>query len=111
MMKLMDLDTQTTEEMVMIIDADKLAQGIKMLTDTLERHIVTITFTKADGSERVMRCTKKLAAIPENRRPTPVVEEVHHDNDPQLFRVYDLEKDGWRSFYYTTIKTMNIEDN
>ena len=106
-----DLDVQTAEEIAMVIDTDKMVQGIQMLNDTLERHIVTLTFTKADGSDRTMKCTKNFRYVPIENQPVPLPEGVEKAimQDTQLFKVYDLEKHGWRSFYYTTVKTMKVE--
>ena len=100
----------------MIIDVEKLQIGIGLLRKYLTEGIVTVTFTKKDGTERVMRCTQKADYIPDDKKPKPheapsnTMESIEpvKEHDPQLFKVWDLEVKGWRSFRYTTIKTMYI---
>lgn len=55
----------------------------------------TVTFTKKDGTERVMNCT-----LQEEQLPVVVLKE---DSKPRKesttsLRVFDLEKNEWRSF-------------
>ena len=70
---------------------------------------VKVVFTKKDGSERTMICTKDSALIPEQHRPkqgsdsaTPAKKTPDH-----LLSVYDLEAKGWRSF--TIAKVISID--
>lgn len=65
------------------------------LKDALHTGEVSVTFTKADGSKRVMRCTQNAAMIPEDK--LPIGNSVHY-KDPDLFKVFDLDKQDWRSF-------------
>lgn len=104
----------------MILDAGKLDMGIAMLTESLRHDILVVTFTKKDGTERVMRCTKKLELIPTEFHPKPAstfstdmqIEQAKpiHQRDPQVITAFDLEKNAWRSFRYTTIKTLMVAD-
>jgi len=66
---------------------------------------VTVTFTKKDGTERVMNCTLKPELLPEAK---PVVEgkEPRKESTTSI-RVYDLEKQEWRSF--TTKNVTRVE--
>lgn len=52
-----------------------------------------VKFTKVDGSVRCMRCT--LKDIPTEFQPNSKVISKEDDN---LLKVFDLEKNGWRSF-------------
>lgn len=102
----------------MIIDADLIQVGVDMLTRYLYEGHVTVVFTKVDGSTRTMTCTKQLALIPENKHPkqantTPRVITQAKDvvvRDPQLITVFDVEKQDWRSFRYTTLKDIKFPD-
>ena len=96
----------------MILDADKLEIGIDMLTDYLSRDIMVVVFTKKDGSERVMRCTQNMALIPTENHPIPKLpsDTQVDEGDPQLFKVFDMDKKGWRSFRYTTIKRLEVDN-
>lgn len=67
----------------------------------------TITFTKIDGSERVMKCTLEPDKLPKS--------EIKEDATPRPFststkalRVFDLEKNEWRSFTIKNIKSVNF---
>jgi hypothetical protein len=68
------------------------------LTKRLQNHLMTITFTKVDGTERVMKCTLLAHFLPEeyrNKVPLPLVEG---DPVPATISVWDIEAAGWRSF-------------
>ena len=104
----------------MIINADLLAKGIEMLNTYLTEGAVTVNFTKQDGKDRTMRCTRDMRLIPFEKQPKPktvkvtdgdlsyTYVELPKEHDPQLFKVWDLDKQAWRSFRYTTIKSMAI---
>lgn len=64
---------------------------------------VRIVFTKADGSERVMRATKNPSLIPQEDRDT----ESSRPAPTEACRVYDLELDAWRSFRYDRLIEMS----
>jgi hypothetical protein len=63
---------------------------------------VTVSFTKKDGTDRDMLCTLIESKIPEDMKPKT---EGTKASDSTL-RVFDLEKQGWRSFQWDTIKTV-----
>ena len=77
----------------------------------LQNSEVTVTFTKADGTDRDMLCTLDGSRIPvtpvkpvsvdglvrESRRPKKAP-------DPHSIRVFDLEKQEWRSFRFERLK-------
>lgn len=76
-----DLDT--------MIELRKLA-----LTKLLHDAVVDLTFKKKDGSDRRMVCTK-------NEQIRPVYEgttDQHKTPNENQFRVWDLDKEEWRSF-------------
>lgn len=64
---------------------------------------VRIVFTKADGSERVMRATKNPSLIPQEDRDT----ESSRPAPTEACRVYDLDLDAWRSFRYDRLIEMS----
>jgi hypothetical protein len=59
---------------------------------------VEVIFTKADGSTREMRCTTDMARIPEDKQPAGTSKVADSRHDPKLFKVFDLDKQDWRSF-------------
>jgi hypothetical protein len=55
---------------------------------------ITVTFTKKDGTERVMLCTRNMAAIPDDKHPKGSGKE----KAAHLIVAFDLDKGEWRSF-------------
>jgi len=72
------------------------------LIEKLQNGKVVVTFTKKDGTERVMKCTLHDSLI-----GIPLTEggSVRKPNDDVL-AVWDLEKNGWRSFRLDSIKNV-----
>jgi hypothetical protein len=94
----------------MIIDADRLAGGIDALNQYLTEGVITVAFVKKDGTDRAMKCTKRMDLIPEANHPKPKLPtDLAEVFDPQLFKVWDIDKQGWRSFRYTTVKTIALD--
>lgn len=81
------------------------------LETLLRQETVEIIFTKADGSERVMRCTKNshiidegLALLKEKQKseeltPTSTLTKTKNsDNKSGTLVVWDVDVGNWRSF-------------
>lgn len=66
------------------------------LNTALHEGVITVLFTKKDGSEREMTCTRKYETIPEAHRPTG--DSPPRIENPDVLKVYDTENEGWRSF-------------
>lgn len=60
-----------------------------------------ITFTKADGTERVMRCTLNEDQIPLNKIP----KDSSRPSSETTQRVFDLDLQEWRSFKWENVKS------
>lgn len=71
------------------------------LIEALGKGVVTVTFTKKDGTDRVMRCTRASSYIPVEYSPkSDTSKEEIGDN----IRVFDVENQGWRSFNFSALK-------
>ena len=71
------------------------------LKDLLHKSVVSVKFIKKDGTERDMLCTLKPDLLPAQ---TDLEESVQKKApNPDILAVYDVEKDGWRSFRYDSI--------
>jgi len=75
------------------------------LRGMLSTDTVTVTFTKKDGTERVMNCTTNPDVVPkveikEGATPRKVSETT--------MRVFDTDIKEWRSFTTKSIKQINI---
>jgi hypothetical protein len=91
----------------MALNETELKLFKKWLRGVLHTREVTVTFTKKDGTERVMKCTTnptyvmfKDPAILESKKDRKVNEDV--------MPVYDLESQHWKSFRWDSIKQVQI---
>lgn len=64
------------------------------ILEQLQTGVVLVTFTKADGSLRDMKCTLQPRLLPTSLKEST----IKIDSESDALRVYDLEADGWRSF-------------
>ena len=94
----------------------------------LDKQPITVTFVKADGTDRSMRCTLNWNLIPEkppmavmshsasivgrvdglvteNKKPRKQPKEP----DPAVIKVWDLDAGAWRSFRMDRLKKINAE--
>ena len=84
-------------------DWDRFNDWIRVL---LTERNVKITFTKKDGTERVMNCTLDPNVI-------PLVESVQDkrekNKDKDYIAVYDTDIKEWRSFIIKSVKSFEFE--
>jgi hypothetical protein len=91
------IETKYTEA-----DYEKLGEWLKAM---LHQGPATVTFTKKDGTERVMNCTLEASQLP--------VVELKEGATPRKesttsLRVFDLDKKEWRSFVIKSIKRVEL---
>lgn len=72
------------------------------LIQKLRTDVVTVNFTKADGSERKMLCTLVESKIPTDKRPK-TTETQSSSTVGSSVRVFDTEKQEWRSFRFESV--------
>lgn len=70
------------------------------LKNALQNGELDVKFIKKDGSDRSMRCTLKPDLLP--KTVSDVLPEQKTPN-PDVLRVWDLEKSAWRSFRLDSI--------
>ena len=83
----------------------------------LQKQELTVSFTKADGTMRDMRCTLAWEKIPVDKQPKEVPldgivresKKPRKEPDPHSLRVYDLEKQEWRSFRFDRLQKLTAE--
>lgn len=73
----------------------------------LKENIANVVFTKADGSERKMRCTLDAGYL-------PTVEATKSEGSTkkqstEVVAVWDLDAEGWRSFRIDSVKNFTTE--
>ena len=75
------------------------------LRGMLSTDTVTVTFTKKDGTDRVMNCTTNPTVVPKveiKEGATP------RKQSETTMRVFDTDIKEWRSFTTKSIKQINI---
>ena len=73
---------------------------VQFLREDLKHGIVKVKFVKKNGETRVMKCTWDMNHIPEIHHPT---QKEPREKNNELFVVYDVEKEGWRSFHIDSV--------
>lgn len=88
----------------------------RWLRSVLSEGVVTVTFTKKDGAERIMVCTTSDKIIPKVAHQTntdnPVdfpVSKNERKRNPSVAAVYDIEAKAWKSFRWDSIKHVSFE--
>ena len=72
----------------------------EMVENLLSAGEATVTFIKADGSERVMRCTLNMGIIPSDSAPKGTSERKKSD---EVRTAFDLDAGAWRSFRWDSV--------
>jgi hypothetical protein len=93
----------------MIYTSEEFKQHLKEMLHGNEE--ITVKFTKKDGSDRTMLCTlneqkipfDKLPKLKETTEETPAVASI-----VDAVRVFDIEKQEWRSFRFDSIKSVKV---
>lgn len=76
------------------------------LTDMLRNNIVTVTFTKVNGEERVMKCTLMSEYVP--NAPSNNGQVLLQESESKAVSVWDTEANGWRSFRVDSVKSISM---
>lgn len=79
--------------------------NIEGLRELLRTDIVTVTFTKKDGSKREMICTTIPDYLPMPEAITGNLSKPSED----VVTVWDLEQNGWRSFRFDSVKSIETD--
>jgi hypothetical protein len=76
------------------------------LKGLLKSEVVTLTFTKKDGTERKMVSTLSESRIPksENTKESTGTRKYSDEAQP----VYDVKAEGWRSFRWDSLSKLEF---
>ena len=77
---------------------------LEWLTNLLHDGVVSVAFTKKDGTEREMACTLDENIIPKEFAPKGVERSKPVDS----IAVFDVEKSEWRSFRWDSVKLITV---
>ena len=125
----MDMATWEKQEVVRLLkgapgtqyqQADDVGKVIirEWVKSLLQKSTITVTFVKADGTDREMLCTLNWDNIPSTAitpTGTPVdgivkeSKKPRKEPDPHSLRVFDMEKQEWRSFRFDRLKKITAE--
>ena len=76
------------------------------LRDLLKSEVVTLTFTKKDGTKREMLSTLCESRIPKSEKSTESAGTRKYSEEAQP--VYDVEAKGWRSFRWDSLSMIEF---
>ena len=84
---------------------------VKLFKKWLKGHLaygpVTVTFTKKDGTERVMKCTTSTDLVPQEIID-PLAPKKEKKLNEDVCPVYDLEASHWKSFRWDSVKSVSF---
>jgi len=66
-----------------------------------------IVFTKKNGDKREMRCTLEASMLPPQLPLEEGQEKQTRKVNPDVLAVFDLEAQGWRSFRWDSLQSIN----
>ena len=82
------------------------AEARNWLRDLLKSEVVTLTFTKKDGTKREMLSTLCESRIPKSEKSTESAGTRKYSEEAQP--VYDIEAKGWRSFRWDSLSMIEF---
>jgi hypothetical protein len=77
------------------------------ILELLHKHDCEVTFTKVDGTERVMPCTLREEAMP--ARDAAKFHETRVINE-KVISAFCLDKMEWRSFRVENVRNIRVLD-
>jgi hypothetical protein len=81
---------------------DVTREGIRNI---LRASVISITFTKSDGSSRIMKCTLNEEFLPKVDKDT---NSEGRKVNPDVCPVWDMENQAWRSFRWDSITKIEV---
>lgn len=105
------MDSQTKSSKV----ADTVAElkGIPTRTDLknlLEQNVVVVDFLKLNGDKRVMTCTMREDMKPRATKTDTMSQKAVREISDAVVSVWDVNAQGWRSFRYDRVNSVDIVD-
>lgn len=75
----------------------------------LRKNVVEVTFTKVDGTTRIMRCTLDPLLLPPSYiNEDEEKEKKFHKENPNVISAWDVQKGGWRSFRIDSVQYLQV---
>lgn len=103
-------DVEFTKRVGGYTELEKFLQEGSEVTGLLEQgYTIRVAFTKADGSLREMLCTKNPELISERFIAEKKTDRTIKEST-EVARVFDLEKNEWRSFRLDSIQSYEVAE-
>ena len=96
-----------------VADAVAALKGIPTKVDLkglLEQNVVVVDFTKLNGDKRVMTCTLREDMKPAATKVDPMSTKKVREISDAVVSVWDVNAEGWRSFRYDRINSVDVTD-
>ena len=78
------------------------------MMEMLQKSQCRVIFTKLNGEERNMICTLKDDVIPKATKD-PITQKKVRDLNEEVLAVWDVNKEGWRSFRISNVVSFVCE--
>jgi WYL_2, Sm-like SH3 beta-barrel fold len=75
----------------------------------LKSEIVDVEFKKLSGDVRVLTCTLNPAVLPPAQVEDPLSQKKVREINPEVCAVFDTINQGWRSFRWDSVISVNGE--
>jgi hypothetical protein len=82
----------------------------EQVIDMLKNNIVTVTFTKVNGEERVMNCTLLSEYMPKDLGVSKTLLQEEANSNKNSISVWDVDLNAWRSFRVDSVKNILTEE-
>lgn len=85
-----------------------------VILNDLRTSVLEVSFKKADGSQRLMRCTLMPHYLPKSYNESldeqNQEKEFHQKND-NVIAAWDVQNNGWRSFRIDSVEYLQVIDS
>ena len=88
-------------------------KGIPTKTDLktlLEQNVLVVDFNKISGDKRVMTCTLREDMKPRATKDDTLSQKKVREMSDAVVNVWDVNAEGWRSFRYDRINSVDITE-
>ena len=82
----------------------------EQLMKQLTEEVLTVTFLKLDGDQRVMTCTLVPTVIPRATVEDPLSQKKVRTINEKVCSVWDVNAEAWRSFRYDRVQKVESAD-
>ena len=106
-------NTETVGTEALVSETIANLKGIPTKADLkklLEQNVIVVDFTKLDGDKRVMTCTLREDMKPRATKVDPMSQKKIREISDAVVSVWDVNAQGWRSFRYDRINSVDIVD-